>query len=123
MGRNHDRRPRHRLVRAKGARLRLADTAARESNATRTVPDERRALVPFPTAHTGLATVVRFLAAPAELPARLLLLLTLAHVSLVLSWGLAPSFRGGLPPHPFSVVGAGPHTPSLSRARGRARAP
>ena len=44
MGRNHDRRPRHRLVRAKGARLRLADTAARESNATRTVPDERLVL-------------------------------------------------------------------------------
>jgi hypothetical protein len=44
MGRNHDRRPRHRLVRAKGARLRLADTAARESDATRTITDERLVL-------------------------------------------------------------------------------
>ena len=63
MGRNHDRRPRHRLVRAKGARLRLADTAARESNATRTVPDERLVLGGrWPQDHASLerwALVVR----------------------------------------------------------------
>jgi len=41
LGRNHDRRPRHRLVRAEGTRLGLAGADAWQPDAPATVPDER----------------------------------------------------------------------------------
>src|SRR2546426_677085 len=98
-GRNHDGRPPRRAVpRAAGARppRGAPPHAVRPRSAARGgAQGARRALSPGPTrrgaprgapflvalapAHAGFTSVVGLLAAPAELPARLLLFLSLAH--------------------------------------------